>query len=186
MDSNLSVQTTTPTKPGFFDNPKKAKTAFIVVLIFMILFILTTAGLSYLYWKKSESYRKLSQEKQIQIDQLNKDKDDLNQQIADLKKENEDLKNQSQQSSEEAANKKTIVQAYTEILTYFAQVLETHGGLNWTEAEYQHAREIAKKTQSSSFLATIDWAWNNTTGDPIAKIVRFIKEAASGINENLP
>lgn len=185
-DSNLSIETQNETKSGFFDNPKKAKTAFTIVLIFMIIFFLAAAVLGYFYWKKNNSYNNSNQEKQTQIDQLNKNKADLEKRITDLTKENEDLKNLSQKSSDEAANKITIIKAYTEILTYFAQVLATHNGFTgWTDAEYQHARNIAKKTQSSSFLATVDWAWNNITGDPAGKIARFLKEIASGINENL-
>jgi len=188
-NSKSSIETTPSAKPGFFDNPKKAKTVFTVFLILTIVFLLAAGALGYLYWQKDKSLKdtnKQNQDKQVQIDQLNKDKTSLEKQVTDLTKENEDLKSSSQQSSAEAANKQTIIRAYTEILTYFANVMITHGGFTgWTDAEYQNGREIAKKTQSSSFLATVDWAWNNITGDPAAKVGRFLKEIASGINENL-
>lgn len=187
MDSNLSVQTTPPTKPGIFDNPKKGKTAFTVVLIFMIIFLLVAGGLGYLYWKKSDSYKKSNQENQKIIEQLKKDKTDLEKQIADLKKENEDLKNANKQTSEEKTNKETIVKAYTEILSYVASIIEKYNGFDgWTEADYQKGLEIAKKTQSSSFYATCQWAWTRKDIGQMTRFVRFLNEVASGINDNLP
>lgn len=186
MDSLTTDETTPAQKPSFFENQKKAKGAFITVLIFLIVFFLTAGALGYLYWQKNRSFKKLNQENQQRIDQLNKDRVDLDKQVVDLKKENEDLKNSNKESIEAAANKKTITEAYTEILAYFAEVVETHGGFTgWTDAEYQHAREIAKKTQNSGFLSTVDWAWNQTGVDPTTRVVRFLKEISSGINENL-
>jgi len=181
---SISISETPPKKPAEPLKPKKGVIALLIILV--LIFVLTAGGLGYLYWQKNNNYKKLNQDKQTQIDNLNQDKTNLEKQVADLTKENTDLKNTSQQSSETAANKLTIIKAYTEILTYFAQVVELHSGFTgWTNAEYLHARDIAKKTQSSSFLATVDWAWNQESVDPILRVVRFLKEIAAGINENL-
>ena len=185
--NNEPAPASTPTpKPGFFADPKKAKGIFITFLILTIVFFLAAAALGYLYFKKNKDLKKSNQENQVVIDQLKKDKTDLEKQVADAKKETEDLKNSSKQSSETAANKQTIIKAYTEILTYFAQVVENHNGFDgWTDAEYQHAREIAKATQSPEFLATVDWAWNQKTVSVMERVVRFLKEISVGINDNL-
>lgn len=173
-------------QPGFFDNPKKAKGTFITFLILTIIFFLSAAVLGYLYWKKSESSKKSNQEKQTQIDQLNTDKAGLDKQLADAKKESEDLKNANKESGAEKTNKQAIVKAYTETLTYVASVIDKYQGFdNWTDADYQKGLEIAKKTQSSSYLATVEWAWTRHDISQMTRFVRFLNETASGINDNL-
>ncbi|MBU2595261.1 hypothetical protein KJ713_00285 [Patescibacteria group bacterium] len=187
METISVNETPNPLEPATTPKPKKWPLTLFVILT--IVFFLGAGALGYLYWQKNDSYKKLNQtnqEKQQQLDQSNKDKAGLEKQIADLTQENEDLKKSNKESDEAKANKKTIIEAYTEILAYFAQVVETHGGFTgWTNAEYLHARDIAKKTQSTGFLATVDWAWNQTSVDPTTRVVRFLKEIASGINENL-
>lgn len=174
-------------KPGFFADPKKAKGAFVTFLILTIIFFLSAAVLGYLYWKKSDTSKKSNQEKQAQIDQLNQDKAGLEKQLADIKKENEDLKNANKESDADKANKQTIVKAYTETLTYVASVIDKYQGFdNWTDADYQRGLEIAKKTQSSSYLATVEWAWTRHDIPQMTRFVRFLNETATGINENLP
>lgn len=190
MDSLTANEATPAPKPSFFADPKKAKGAFITVLIFLIVFFLAAGTLGYLYWQKNDSYKKLNQtnqENQQRLDQLNKDKAGLEKQIADAKKENEDLKNSSKQTTEEKTNKETIVKAYTETLTYVASIIDKYQGFdNWTEADYQKGIEIVKKTQSTSFLETCQWAWTRHDISQMTRFVRFLNEVASGINDNLP
>ncbi|MCX6811145.1 MAG: hypothetical protein NT039_00405 [Candidatus Berkelbacteria bacterium] len=179
-------QTTTP-KIGFFNNPKKVKGVFVLLIILTVLFFLAAGVLGYLYWKKNDNYKRSNQENQQQLDKVNKEKADLEKQIADLKKENEDLKNSGEKSTAEAANKEAIVKAYTEVLAYVASVIDKYQGFdNWTEADYQKGLEIAKKTQSSSFLETCQWAWTRKDISQMTRFVRFLNEVASGINDNLP
>lgn len=189
MDS-LTTNESGPTPAqnlGFFENPKKAKGAFVTFLILTIIFFLSAAALGYLYWKKSESAKKSNQEKQAQINQLNQDKVGLDKQLADAKKENEDLKKANKESDADKANKQAIVKAYTETLTYVASIIDKYQGFdNWADTDYQKGLEVAKKTQSSSYLATVEWAWTRHDIPQMTRFVRFLNETASGINENLP
>ena len=179
-------QTTTP-KIGFFNNPKKVKGVFALLIVLTVIFFLAAGALGYLYWEKNDSFKKSNQENQKIVDQLKKDKADLEKQLADAKKENEDLKNSNKQTTEEKANKETIVKAYTEVLTYVASIIDKYQGFdNWTDADYQKGLEIAKKTQSSSFLETCQWAWTRKDISQMTRFVRFLNEVASGINDNLP
>lgn len=187
MDSLNSDGTTPAQKPSFFENPKKVKGVFALLIVLTVIFFLAAGALGYLYWEKNQSLKKSNQENQRIVDQLRKDKSDLEKRVADLNKENEDLKKSNQQTSEEKTNKETIVKAYTEILTYVASVIEKYNGFdNWTDADYQKGREIAKKTQSSSFLETVDWAWTRHDISQMTRFTRFLNEVASGINDNLP
>ncbi len=184
--ANLSTKATPPIKLGFFDNPKKAKGVFAVFLILTIIFLLISGALGYLYWQKDKSLKNSNREKQSQIDQLNKDKTDLEKQLTDVKKENEELKNKNKETDTEKANKEAIVSAYLEVLTYVASLIDKYQGFdNWTEADYQKGLEIAKKTQSSSFLATCQWAWTRKDISQMTRFVRFLNELASGISDTL-
>ena len=187
MDSVETNETLTTPKQGFFENPKKVKGVFALLIVLTVIFFLAAGVLGYLYWKKNDSYKKSNQENQRIIDQLRKDKSDLEKQVADLNKENEDLKKSNQQTNEEKTNKETIIKAYTEVLTYVASVIDKYQGFdNWTEADYQKGIEIVKKTQSSSFLETCQWAWTRKDISQMTRFVRFLNEVASGINDNLP
>lgn len=180
-------ETLTSPKQGFFADPKKAKTAFVVVLIFLIIFVLGAGTLGYLYWKKNQSLKTTNENNQRTVEQLNKDKADLERQVADTKKENEDLKKLNQETDATKANKEAVVKAYTEVLSYIASIIDKYQGFdNWTEADYQKGIEIAKKTQSTSFLATCQWAWTRKDISQMTRFVRFLNEVASGINDNLP
>lgn len=168
------------------NQPKPKKWPLILFIILTVIFFLGAGALGGLYWQKNKSYEKLSQEKQAQNDQLDKDKASLEKQLADVKKEKEDLENANKESDAEKANKQTIAKAYTKTLTYVASLIDKYQGFdNWTEADYQAGLEIAKKTQSSSFLATCQWAWTRKDISQMTRFVRFLDELATGINENL-
>lgn len=165
---------------------KSKKWVLVLFIILTVIFFLGAATLGYFYWQKNNSYKKLNQDKQQQADQSSKDKASLEKQLTDTKKEKEALENASKESDAEKANKQTIAKAYTETLTYVASLIDKYQGFdNWTEADYQAGLEIAKKTQSSSFLATCQWAWTRKDISQMTRFVRFLNETATGINENL-
>ncbi len=184
MESITISKTPNPMEPTTPAKPKKWPLILFVILT--VIFLFGAAALGYFYWKKNDSYKKLSRDKQTQADQLNKDKASLEKQLTNVKKEKEDLENATKETDAEKANKLTIVKAYTETLTYVASLINKYQGFdNWTEADYQAGLEIAKKTQSSSYLATVQWAWTRKDISQMTRFVRFLNETAAGINENL-
>ena len=69
---SISISETPPKKPAEPLKPKKGVIALLIILV--LIFVLTAGGLGYLYWQKNNNYKKLNQDKQTQIDNLNQDK----------------------------------------------------------------------------------------------------------------
>lgn len=78
------------------------------------------------------------------------------------------------------------MKAYTALLAYFNQVVETHRGFSgWTNAEYQHARSLAVATGDNNIVSKTEWAWTREDIDPITRVVGWLGEIVSGINNSL-
>jgi len=112
----------------------------------------------------SAAYEKLKKEKdalQIKLDEANSNLDSKNSAIA-------------------TAN------AYNDFLEYMTQVIDTHDGFSgWTDAEYQIGREKAEATGNSSFVDRIDWAWHETSVDPVERVVQVYRDVVNGISSAL-
>ena len=76
--------------------------------------------------------------------------------------------------------------AYNNFFIHMNSVIETHNGFTgWTEAEHQAGLVIAETTRSSAFVDTINWAWNETSIDPLTRLIRTWREIAGGIGGSL-
>ncbi len=103
------------------------------------------------------------------------EKGTLEEQNAALKAENTSLK-----SKIAGAN------AYNNFFIHMNSVIAAHNGFTgWTEAEHQAGLVIAETTGSSAFVDTINWAWNETSVEPITRLIRTWREIAGGIGGSL-
>lgn len=167
---------------SIFQDPRKAKIAFVLVLIFMLLFLAGGGVLGYFYYKKNvESFdlfmenRELKGQQEIDIDKLEK-------QIKTLTSEKKALTKQVDDDKADFA----VIKAYNEFFKYMNSVIEIHNGYTgWTEEEYAVGRTKAQATGDESFVTTIDWAWHRTDIDPATRILRVLKEIVSGIESGL-
>lgn len=174
---------------NFFENPKKAKIAFVITLIVLIISLIGNGVLGYFFYKKNVDCYELYMANRELRSQQEADVEDLQEQITVLTEEKATLEKQKSDLEKQAATDDTNfakIKAYNEFFKYMNSVIETHGGYEgWTEAEYQIARGKAQATGNSSFVSTVDWAWHRTDIDPITRILRVLKEIASGIDSGL-
>ena len=184
----------------FVNDPRKAKIAFIVVLVFAIIFFLAGGVTGYFYWQKVKAYnnlasdnRKLSDEQRdfnntlaTKTAELQNQKTALEKDKATLEGEKKTLEKQIADST--AANKanQAKITTYKDFFKYLTDVVETHNGLNgWTDAEYQIGRGKAQATGSSSFVADVDWAWNQRDVDQVTRLVKIFRDIIAGIESGL-
>lgn len=167
---------------SIFADPRKAKIAFVLVLIFMIIFLAGGGVLGYFYYKKNvESYDLFLENRDLK-GQQEIDAAKLEKQVKTLTDEKTALEKQVNDNKAGSAK----IKAYNEFSKYLNSVIEVHGGYSgWTEAEYQTARTKAQATGDSSFVTTIDWAWHRTDIDPTTRMIRVLKEVAEGIDSGL-
>lgn len=180
----------------FVNDPIKSKRVFILMLILSIIFFIASVGLGYLYYAKHLDYQNLLTEKQALEEKLANSQNDLQKQVDKLTEENQDLEKANAKLTKEntafakaqstQTKKNKITKAYIDFLNYLAQVTGSHNGFEgWTEAEYQHAHQIALRTKDNDFVETVEWAWNEETADPIDRLVRVLEEVYQGINDNI-
>lgn len=166
----------------FIKDPVKAKRAFIAVFVIGLIFILATIGMGFLYWQKSSAYKDLKGEKE-KLEATKKTKTltekELQEKVTTLEKQVTDL--QAADKQEKAA-----VKAYLEVLNYMALLVERHGGFDgWTEAEFQEGRRLAVATGNSSYVASIDYCWGRTDIPQMTRLVKFLRDTVTAINNAL-
>lgn len=177
----------------FYEDPKRAKRAFIITLIFAIIFFISAGTLGYLYYAKTRQVKNINTQKEEVTQKLENEKKELEKKLEETQKELEKAKELStgdKKALEEKITKydeklKTIT-AYNEFLRYLNQVMSTHGGFDgWTDAEYQEGKRKAQGTGDQALVSIVDWAWNNQS---IAQMTRFntvMKAVVDGIAKNL-
>ena len=166
-----------------FDEPKKAKTAFIITLVFAIIFFLGSGVLGYMFYEKYNDHKNLKDKysdlKEITLSDLEKENEDLQTQIDTLTKEKTAL----QKTNKEMKDGIAVANAYNEFCKYMTQIIDVHNGFTgWTDAEYQVGRTKAQATGSTSFVNTVDWAWNRTDIDPVTRVIGVWNAIATGIS----
>lgn len=109
--------------------------------------------------------------------------------IEKLRQEKSDLQAELDAKNNELSAKQaglSIITSYNDFLEYMTQVVDAHDGFTgWTDAEYQIAREKAQATGNSTFLSTVETAWNDTTIDVTTRIIKVYRGIISGIKEGL-
>jgi len=165
-----------------FDDPKKAKIAFITTLVIAIIFFLGSGVLGYMYYDKYNDHRDLKEKysdlKEITLSDLEKENEELQGQVDTLTEEKLALEEQIKTKDVGIA----VANAYNEFHKYMNQVIQTHNGFDgWTDAEYQIARRKAQATGSNTFVNTVDTAWNRTDIDPLTRLLNVWKGIVSGI-----
>ena len=178
---------------SFYEDPKKAKRAFVTTLVFAVIFLLSTGTLGYLYYVKTKQVKNITTQKEEQAQKLESEKKELEKKLDETNKELAKAKELSTGDKKALEEKITILEeklkkitAYNEFLRYLNQVMVTHGGFDgWTEAEFQAGRQKAQATGDQALVSIIDWAWNNKD---IAQMTRFntvLKTVVDGITKNL-
>lgn len=168
-----------------FDEPVRAKKTIIALLILFIFFFLVSLGVGYFAWDKYSDVKILKSEKDNLSKQLDSATGDLQEQIKELEEEKSTLEEENSTLKEENAayeERITQVDAYNAFFEYMTNVIAVHSGFSgWTEEEYQHAKGLAEKTGNSSFVSDVDWAWHNTSIDPVTRIVKVYRDIIAGI-----
>lgn len=113
----------------------------------------------------------------------------LSAQIEKLKAEKASLQTQLDEANSDLNNKNggiATTKAYINFLEYMTQIIDAHDGFTgWTDAEYQVGREKAEATGNGDFVNRVDWAWNETSIDPVVRVVEVYRDIVSGINSAL-
>ena len=165
-----------------FDDPRKAKLAFVLTLVFAIIFFLGCAALGYLFYTKYSSYKDLSSK-------YNKLKNQNQSTVEELKAKNKTLTDENTTLKEQITTKDAGIakaNAYNAFFKYETAVIKAHSGFSgWTEAEYQTGRVKAQATGDTSFVNLIDWAWNRTDIDQVVRIIAVWEATAKGIEDNI-
>jgi cell division protein FtsB len=172
-----------------FHEPRKAKVLFIVTLIFVIIFLISSGVLGYFYYQKTNDNKNLQKQKKELENTIQTIKGELEKQVGDLKKENETLKTDKANLGKQIADKDAgvkIAKTYTEFLRYLTSVIEAHGGMDdWSESEYQVGRSKAQATGNQTFVNKVDWAWHRKDISQITRIVAIYYAVVEGVNNSL-
>ena len=167
---------------ALFDDPRKAKLAFVLTLVFAIIFFLGCVGLGYFFYTKYSAYKDLSSKYNKLKNQNQSTVEELKAQNKTLTDENTALKGQI--TTKDAGLAK--IKAYNEFFKYENYVIKLHNGFTgWTDAEYRTARTKAQGTGDSSFVSLIDWGWNRTDIDPTTRAIAVWEAIAKGIESGL-
>lgn len=183
----------------FVNDPRKAKIAFVITLIFAIFFFLASGTLGYFYWQKMKSSNDLSTSKQSVEAKLKTAEDSLTKANTDLTTANAELAALESSSSasgqsisslqKQVADYKagmTKITAYKEFLKYYNSIIEAHNGYTgWTDAEFQVGKTKAEATGDTSFVSLVNWAWYETTVDVTTRIIRVNKAIVSGLESGI-
>lgn len=180
----------------FVNDPRKAKIAFVITLILAIFFFLASGVLGYFYWQKAKANKDLASEKQklqdelkIFDDTLTKKTAELQSQKSTLEQDKATLEGEKKALEKQIADTKTKqakITAYKDFFKYLTDVIEAHNGLDgWTDAEYQIGRNKAVATGDSSFVADVDWAWNQRSVDQVTRLVKIFRDIIAGIEAGL-
>ncbi|MFA5157641.1 MAG: hypothetical protein WC451_00410 [Patescibacteria group bacterium] len=180
----------------FVNDPRKAKIAFVVVLLLAIVFFLASGALGYLYWHKLDDRNNLAASKQQVEESLSATLKTAENNLTAANKEIADLQASTDSSGQSISSlQKQIadykaglakITAYKEFLKYYNSVIETHNGYTgWTDAEFQVGKTKAEATGDASFVSTVNWAWYETSVDVATRIIRVNKEIVSGIESGI-
>lgn len=158
------------------------------MIILASIFFVGSAILGYLYYSKYKAYKNLTtenqnlQNKQQNAAALQKKLNTANSLIASLEKTKSDLTKESAAKSDKIKQSLT----YRAFFAYLNQVIEAHPTMTGiTDAEYEQGRALAQATGNNNFVNIVDTAWNNTDGDPVARLLSVWKGIASGWEDSL-
>ena len=163
-----------------------------VLIVIIAVLVLGAGALGYLYYTENQDKKNLSDENKELQDRYEEINAKLEGEVTDLTGGTESLTGEkstlssknatlTSQNADYAAGMVKI-KAYNDFLKYFNSVIETHGGFSgWTTAEFNIAQGLASATGDTSFVATVDWAWYQTSIPAIDRIIRVQKEIAAGI-----
>ena len=181
----------------FVKDPIKSKRVFILMLVLGIIFLVGAGVLGYFYYIKDQDFKSLTSEKQSLQTLLDKTKTGstksstdlqnqvktLQSQVTTLEKEKKDL--QTQVNSDKTKSAKA--QKYLAVLNYVSATIAKYNGLDgWTDSDYQQGRSLAEETNDTSFVNTVDWAWNTKDISQIVRLNGFLDAVSKGITANLP
>lgn len=174
---------------AFYEDPIKAKRVFVVFLSLSILFFIGCGALGYLYYRE----HKLTKWINTQVSQKDTKIADLEKQITGVTTESTEsaasLTEQNTALNKQITSYKAKIakaNTYNEFFKYLNSVINAHAGfVGWTDGEFQTAQTKAQATGDTNFVATINWAWYQTTIDPVVRLVRVWNETASGIENSL-
>ena len=177
---------------SFLDDPIKAKRAFWISFILLLVFFLSTVILGFLFYQSYKNYKALKTENQ-RLTNLPTPSPSVsassNANIDDLTKENLDLKLEKMNLEKQIADDKTKdekAKAYNDFFKYMNSIIVAHNGFDgWTEAEYLTARGKAEATGDGSFVSTIDWAWHDTNTAALDRLIKVWTSIDQGIGNNL-
>lgn len=150
---------------------KKFNKLSIILSVLLILLVLISSILGYLYFKAKSDYNKLQDR------------------IASLEAENESLKNEKQSLESQIAaltaeldtckSDKEAVKKYNDFLTYLTNVVDTYGGVP-PSSEYQKLRDMAQATGDDELVTALDQAWANIN---VFSVTNVVKVASEGIGQ---
>jgi predicted phage gp36 major capsid-like protein len=181
----------------FVNDPRKAKIAFVTILVFAIVFFLGAGVLGYFFWQKTTSYKSLADEKsklEVSVeDQVAGKTEELQAKLtesekalADQKVTSEAEKSKSDEQIESYRSGMTKITAYKEALKYYYAVIEAHGGYTgWTDQEYAIFRSKAEATGDKDFVDVVDYAWNETSADVVTRVLRFHQALVTGFERGI-
>ncbi len=171
-----------------------------ILAICLLIGTMVSCGIySYRLWNENQSLKdeveaseELSDELgvlQDEFDELKIDHEELTGQNEELQNDYNDLSGNydvAQGTIEAYEVAQARIQAYNNFDDYFHNVIVAHGGFDgWTQAEYEHAHDLAEATGDSSFVDIVEYAWNNEDIDPVIRITAVMKGIIDGINANL-
>lgn len=78
------------------------------------------------------------------------------------------------------------IEEYNDIHKFIYDVIIAHDGFtDWTDAEYEIARDMASGLGDEELMAAIENAWTNLDGEPAARFARVMLAIINGIDGNL-
>jgi len=185
-----------------FDQSTNGKRPFVIFLILAILFFLASCVFGYLWYKNLSETNNVSSDEAMVTTLAQKDseiaalkaqitalQDTAGQPSADLTKENTTLKDENSSLKNNIASYQTKITktiAYNDFLKYMVSVIDAHDGFSgWTEGEFQTAQTKAQATSNTAFVSTVNWAWYETSVNPLERVIRTFNETAAGIENAL-
>jgi len=171
------------------DDPKKAKRWVWIGFAIAVLLLVVSGFFTFLYYGTNDQSiwkEGLISDKDSEIAELTSQLDVLTTEKDELSSTAEGEKGTLEEQNAALKAKIAGATAYNNFLKHLNSVIETHGGFTgWTDAEYQTGLALAQATGNSAFVNTITWAWTQTSIGPVVRVLRVLKETASGIENAL-
>ncbi len=162
--------------------PKGLGRGLITLIVVSSVLFVGACALGYFVWRDHQNYNKLLSDKQSLESRLAITKTMTTTPTATVDKEKVELKKEV--ASYKAGREK--ITAYNDFFKYMNQIVETHNGFSgWTDAEFQTGKSKAEATGDTDFVSKVDWAWYETSVDPLQRALGVWKSIADGIDRGL-